>query len=34
METNNKRKPLQYYIDLQYPVTLIPAEEGDYAVQI
>ena len=34
METNNKRKPLQYYFDLQYPVTLIPAEEGGYAVQI
>src|SRR5271157_262443 len=34
METSNKRKPLQYYFDLHYPVTLIPAEEGGYAVEI
>ena len=34
METSNKRKPLKYYLDLHYPVTLIPAEEGGYAVQI
>jgi predicted RNase H-like HicB family nuclease len=34
MEINQKRKPLQYYLELKYPVKLIPAEEGGFAVQI
>jgi len=34
MVTNTKRKPLDFYLKLKYPVTLIPAEEGGYAVEI
>ena len=34
MVTNIKRKPLDFYLKLKYPVTLIPAEEGGYAVEI
>jgi predicted RNase H-like HicB family nuclease len=34
MFTNTKRKPLDFYLKLKYPVTLIPAEEGGYAVEI
>jgi antitoxin HicB len=34
METKTKRKPLEYYLSLKYPVTLYPAEEGGYAVEI
>jgi predicted RNase H-like HicB family nuclease len=34
MEKNNKRKPLQYYFDLKYAVTVEPCPEGGYFVQI
>ena len=34
MVTKAKRKPLEFYLNLKYPVTLIPAEEGGYAVEI
>jgi len=34
MVTNTKHKPLDFYLKLKYPVTLIPAEEGGYAVEI
>jgi antitoxin HicB len=34
MVTNTKRKSLDFYLKLKYPVTLIPAEEGGYAVEI
>ncbi|MDD4860294.1 MAG: type II toxin-antitoxin system HicB family antitoxin [Dehalococcoidales bacterium] len=34
MTTDEKRKPLDYYLKLQYPVTLIPDETGGYAVEI
>jgi len=34
MVTNTKRKPLEFYLKLKYAVTLIPAEEGGFAVQI
>ncbi len=34
METAIERKPLEYYLGLQYPVTLHPSQEGGYAVEI
>jgi len=34
MGKNNGRKPLQYYFDLKYPVTMEPCPEGGYFVQI
>jgi len=34
MVTAQKRKPLEYYLGLKYPVTLIPAEEGGYVAEI
>lgn len=34
MVTEEKRKPLEYYLGLKYPVTLIPAEEGGYVADI
>ena len=34
MTTSIKRKPLEYYLGLKYPVTLIPAEEGGYVAEI
>lgn len=34
MVTNIKRKPLEYYLKLEYPITLIPDETGGYAVEI
>jgi antitoxin HicB len=34
METKTERNPLEYYIGLKYPVTLHPAPEGGYAVEI
>lgn len=34
MVTEVKRKPLDYYLKLQYPVTLIPDETGGYTVEI
>ena len=30
----NERKPLEYYISLKYPVTLVAAPEGGYFVKI
>lgn len=34
MGTTIKRKPLDFYINLKYPVTLIPDETGGYVVEI
>jgi|WetSurMetagenome_2_1015567.scaffolds.fasta_scaffold00832_13 antitoxin HicB len=34
METTTERKPLEYYTGLKYPITLHPATEGGYAVEI
>ena len=34
MVKNNGRKPLQYYFDLKYPVTMEPCHEGGYFVKI
>jgi antitoxin HicB len=34
MVTKTKRKPLDFYINLKYPVILIPDETGGYAVEI
>jgi antitoxin HicB len=29
-----KRKPMEYYLSLRYPVTIIPSEEGGYVAEI
>jgi antitoxin HicB len=34
MVVKTERKPLAYYLALKYPVTLHPAPEGGYAVEI
>jgi antitoxin HicB len=34
MVTESKRKPIEYYLNLKYPVTIIPAEEGGYVAEI
>ena len=34
METLAERKPLEYYLNLKYPVTLHPAPEGGFFVEI
>lgn len=34
MATSEKRKPLEYYLGLKYPVTLVSCPEGGYFVQI
>jgi len=34
MVTTAKRKPLEYYLKLKYPVTLIPDVTGGYVVEI
>ena len=34
MGAETEKQPLQYYIDLEYPVTLYPSPEGGYAVEI
>ena len=34
MVTELERKPLEYYLDLKYPVTIIPAAEGGYVAEI
>jgi antitoxin HicB len=34
METKAERKPIDYYLGLKYPITLHPAPEGGYAVEI
>lgn len=34
MTTTTDRKPLEYYLDLKYPVTFETAPEGGYFVQI
>ena len=34
MKTATRRKPLKYYLNLKYPVTLEEAPEGGYFVQI
>jgi antitoxin HicB len=34
METKTERKLIEYYFHLKYPVTLHPALEGGYAVEI
>jgi antitoxin HicB len=34
MVNNLNRKSLEYYLNLKYPVTLIPDETGGYAVEI
>lgn len=34
METTTKRKPIEYYLGLKYPVTLHPSQEGGYAIEI
>lgn len=30
----SEKQPLEYYLNLQYPVTLYPASEGGYVAQI
>ncbi len=34
MVADSKRRPLEYYLSLKYPVTLYPSPEGGYAVEI
>src|SRR3989304_3870067 len=34
MVTELKRKPMEYYLNLRYPVTIIPSEEGGYVAEI
>lgn len=34
MITSTRRKPLEYYLNLKYPVTLEAAREGGYVVEI
>ena len=34
MVTELKRKPIAYYLDLKYPVTIIPAAGGGYVADI
>jgi len=34
METTVERKPLEYYLNLKYPVTIIPDESGGFAAEI
>jgi predicted RNase H-like HicB family nuclease len=34
MTTSIERKPLEYYLDLKYPVTLEAAPEGGYFIEI
>lgn len=34
MSVNTKRKSLDFYLNLKYPVTLIPEETGGFAVEI
>ena len=34
MRKEQERKPLDYYLDLKYPVLLYPAEEGGYVAEI
>ncbi len=34
MTTSTERKPLEYYLNLKYPVTLEAAPEGGYVVEI
>jgi predicted RNase H-like HicB family nuclease len=34
MARKTERRPLAYYLDLRYPVTLYPEEEGGYTAEI
>jgi antitoxin HicB len=34
MKTANKRKPLDYYLSLKYPITIITSEEGGFVAEI
>ena len=34
METKTEHKPIEYYFELKYPITLHPAPEGGYAAEI
>ncbi|MDO8578574.1 MAG: type II toxin-antitoxin system HicB family antitoxin [Dehalococcoidales bacterium] len=34
MVTELKRKPVEYYFNLKYPITIIPSEEGGYVAEI
>lgn len=34
MKTEIKKKPLEYYFELKYPITLHPSPEGGYGVEI
>jgi antitoxin HicB len=34
MVTELKRKPVEYYLGLKYPVTTIPSEDGGYVAEI
>ena len=34
MVTELKRKPLEYYLNLKYPVTITPSEDGGYVAEI
>jgi len=34
MKKRNERKPLDYYLGLRYPVTLVPEAEGGYTVLV
>ncbi|HSW58683.1 MAG TPA: type II toxin-antitoxin system HicB family antitoxin [Dehalococcoidales bacterium] len=34
MVTEQKRKPMEYYLNLKYPVTIIPSEDGGYVAEI
>jgi len=34
MVTELKRKPVEYYLNLKYPITIIPSEVGGYVTEI
>lgn len=34
MKNRAERKPLEYYLGLRYPITLIPEAEGGYTVML
>lgn len=34
MVTELKRKPIEYYLSLKYPVTITPSEDGGYVAEI
>ena len=34
MATSRKKQPLKYYLDLKYPVTITPAQDGGYVAEM